>query len=383
MLTQSLRITTVFFTIFVSPLLFSMNYPVKNKKRVEISTLKQPSYTSWDSIEVSEAVAQTSFGSVSKDLFFPMLAMFSPSVKNGLRKTNKVFNYLLSWEEIQPFMLCNPLSVTINDLHNLMMQNIDSYQEQESNSALKKLFLKNVGFDLEKDSLLYEIPGYFGQKNIKIIVAKNALEKVKKLSNSTLVSGVYSLNEVHPLVKICMARNSIKVKEYLEKNSVLERKSYAVEDIKRLLSIVICNNDGNSLLQMIDNRIIKPRMIYPVVSECVQLALMHASPNVLSLLIPYYLPMRGKAFVFSDQYEERNFISGWFDLPTIHTHQSLDATIKDNHKLLTEKHKNNTENYHQCLDILFDEKRLEKLDPTVAQAVKSHKKSRIIFCSIV
>lgn len=334
------------------------------------------------------------FAYLPQEIIYPYFLIGSdPCVKNGLRKTNKTFSTLLSWEKKQPFMFCKELCASQDDLKAIIIQNV--YPYHNNNDKLMPPNMKEIILTMGKklENLSYAI-GYTGNRSetLDLELALSDLSSSLtsdseyaqyRLSHSLLLisgereSSVLSkeVSSRIPLLLIsCITRNPYNVKYCLTQISFnfalgnnFERALHSVskDDFERALHIIIKNDDNVSLRLLLDQKN-RPSISLDLSSKLHQLVFFHASPNVTSPIINIYrentiITQKCGALLEGG---ETDFLKMWLMLPNADQHDNVFSILKCHHGTLLKKHKNN-QNYVKCLNIAFNKEALVQLDPPV------------------
>lgn len=385
-----LRTSSIFLIFSFSFTVLPMDPPV-NPLRIQC--------VPWGDVKKKEKLLGGCFAALPKELFISFLVQSSPSAKNSLRKANKTFSSLLSWENIQPFMLCKELCASKQDIQSLIIPIIYQLKNGQANTVptFKLKFLQDIGCKLTKDSektFSYAIPGST-HEYIGLSFCDNDAS-VELYGVNVGINYKAGASGVHPLIIACIARDPRTIAEYLQ---TMPGQRLNHEDFERALHILIQNNDAKSLALILDDKKNKSRyaqeITFPLASKLMQWTMFCASDKVIERIKHCYT-MKNASTTMAANFQcpaEKDFIVEWLGLLNVEKGTNLHSIIELRHKKLTEKHSNNLEKYHTCLNILCNEHDLKKFNPPVVMppvvimdkkkhSKKSHK-GRIPDCLIM
>lgn len=371
-----LSINTLLFTsLFFSTLLPMDPRPKRQKRNILALNQDQNSNTSlveiaWGNMDKKREQLGDLFALLPKDILWPYFLIKSdPSTKNGLRKTNKIFRYHLSWENRQPFMMCPELCASDRDFNSIIIQLLYPYtavckkpMKPEDQSLIEALKQK---LTTPSYPIAGSIDDKFERFELGLVSSDSPTPPSIFLINNHEKSDVRSselISTISPLLIACIARNPHEVKKYLRTLSIPEHK---ITDIQRALHLVIQNDDIHSLEILLNNQTIRS-IATPLLFKFLLLSIFTGSHKTNFFI---YKLCRGQALAslgYNVLDKQKDFIASWLGVIYMEgLEYDFRSIIDMHHAELSERHKNNITGYHGCLSNIYSKQQLKKFNPPV------------------
>lgn len=341
----------LFLSVFFSTIVLSMDLSI---------TCRQNSIIlSNDKIEEKKSMLGLFFGSLPTEVLYYSFKKSTPAMRNGLHQTNTIFSALFSWDNVHDCMLCKELIAHPNDIQSLIVR----FMHKPDKSNNEKAFIESY----QKRFFSYQI---LGEPRFFVLEYDN--EKKPDLYLYDYVSR--KKKSIHPLLEVCLSRNSAMVKDYL--NSI----DYKMFNLKKGLSfnifrdaiqILIQNNDEASLALLLNSHKIGKKYIesaiIPSYSKFIQAALVVCvKPEIMQHMIRFYKIKNVSAMSTATAHKEEDWIAKMLETNLTLVGEKtkknyLYNIIKSYHPLFECIHQDKKSNYHDNLRLLFNETTLKKL----------------------
>ncbi len=363
-----LRIITIFssilFSLTASPsLLEDKNY------------LKLPSID-WKNDSLGD------LGKFSPDLLDRFLVSdLDSSKKNIIRKTSKIFSRLLSLENAQNFIFQKNLNASKKDLSDLIVRTLNAHRDNIP--AFKLDFIEGVSARLGKDLAAKE--DVAAQYCNEIIGLSESL-KWNLIRRENNYFNCFSMNDnniaSHSLIVACITRDTVMLEQYLEKLSAHDNS--LSKHIRRILHIIIQNNDINSLMLIANTKKMstaeKREAINCIICEMVQLAAFCKSDKVIKPIMSWYKTAKHIHKTYNQKpLREENVLATWLDVPDTVQDKNVYSIIAEYYPLLFDKYKSNPKEFYEFIAVIFSDNKFLKCIP----GNNSSKPHRIKNCLII
>ena len=278
-----------------------------------------------------------------------------PSVKNAFFKVNKAL-YSFSFENPNPFLLCPQFNAHPRDIQALFIQ---AYHAEDTKMLEKLHYHPHI----MNENLFYGIVG----ERIQIHFPRD--ERGNIFLSNTQDHDIIFLGS---LTHAAISRRSSQlhsIHNYLQRMYTKNLKGLT-HDVERACSVIIQNNDSNSLEILLKKR--RFRAIFntfppSVAHKFLQLTVYCASNQVIATFSKLYRYLYTRDEVTSSEPENfsacRDWIKDDFNPNDQNKKENLLIVIQDNFdKLVTRNTDNNRLNrFHECLFIIFDKEKLKEL----------------------
>jgi len=369
----SIKTAFLFLSFYFSTVILPMNLP--QNKVIEYKSI----IPSNDKIEEKKSLLGDFFGSLPTEVLYYSFKKSTPAMRNGLHPTNTSFSTLFSWENAHTFMLCKELNAHPQDIQSLIIQCMHKPNKSEN----EKTFIESY----RERFFSYQI---LGEPRFLVLEYTDAKPDLYMFNHTSRKK-----KNIHPLLEVCLARNTAMVEDYLRKVDYKifnVKKGLSLDIFRTAIQILVQNNDASSLDLILNNNKIgkayKQYAILPICSKLIQAGVVCASHKTIPHLICYYKRKDINAMSNGKEvYKEKDWITKMLEKNPAcidqHTEEGyIYDVIKLHYPILNILHEHNRPNFEASVCLLLNETMLKDLGITdhisAPTKKKSHKKCVIM-----